>query len=224
MITKFKLFEAQQRKHGGGNIFSNNHRSPNLPAGCAMIDVDNISIVDGRINAILEDKHTFKSSLGNPMATGGTWQSKKLLDICSIINADLILQETSTNSIYKFKSTDERPEKIDDLSGYNFLETADRIYVEIRYGRPKAIMFRTEGLRMSDLQSDKYFNAALLLTNTLIANSTPVRLYLVNDIIPDKIYIRKFLPTSTSEKIVTYFIDPINPQSWIDCYDRMGML
>lgn len=219
MITKFRLFEAQQRKHGGGNVFSNNHRSPNLPEGCAMIDIDNISIIDGTITGLLEDKFKFKSSLGNPLAEGGTWQSKKLSEICASLSADLILQEISTNSIYKVKSTNDKPEKISDLSGYNFIETADRIYVEIRYGKPKAVMFRTEGLKMSELQSDKYFNAALLLAQKL-----GIRLYLINDIISDKIYIRKYFPMLNSEQVVTYLILPQDPNSWIDNYKRMGML
>ncbi len=213
------LFEAQDRKFGEGTVFSNNHRRPNLPESCAMIDIDNLSIVDDKINGIIEDKNKFDSKFfGNPMSATGTWQRTKLVDICNTIGCDLLFHETSTDTIFKFVGTNP-PVKVDSLLGYNLLETADRIYVEIRYGRPKAVMYRTEGLKVENLSSDPIFNAA-----DKLAKSLRIRLYLVNDVIDGKIYIRKYYPIIPNEKINTYLIYPTNSQSWLDAYERMGLL
>ena len=218
IITNFKIFEAQDRKFKGGNVFSNNHRSPNLPASCGMIDIDNISIVDDRINGIIEDKYKFDSKfLGNPISEDGTWQRKKLLEICKTIGCDLLFHETSTDIIYKFEGNNPAV-NIPSLSGYNLLDTSDRIYIEIRYGRPKAVMFRTEGLKISNLNTDNVFIAALK-----IATSLNIKLYLVNDIIENKIYIKKY-PTSSKEVSDTYLITPNNPESWKEVYTKIGMI
>lgn len=218
IITNFKLFEAQDRKYGGGNVFSNNHRSPNLPANCAMIDIDNISIIDDRINAIIEDKYAFESRfLGNPMSAKGTWQRTKLLDICNTLGCDLLFKETSTNTIYKFQG-DQPIIKISSLSEYNPIDTSDRIYIEIRYGRPKAVMFRTEGLKIKNMNSDDIFNLSFKL-----ATSLNIELYLINDIIENKIYIKKFSNQSTDNN-ETYLITPNDSESWISVYEKIGLL
>lgn len=219
IIKKFRIFEAQDRLFGKGTIFSNNHRRPNLPDSCAMIDIDNVSIVNDSINAIVEDKFKFDSKfLGNPMTATGTWQRTKLVDMCNTIGCDLLFHEISTNSIFKFVGTNP-PLQVDSLSGYNLIETADRVYIEIRYGRPKAVMFRTEGAKVQDLGNDPVFLAALKLATLL-----KIRLYIVNDVIPGKIYLRKYFPLIPNEKVHTYLIDPTNSQSWMDAYERMGML
>lgn len=224
LITKFSIFEAQNRIHAGGNVFSNNHRSPNLPANCAMIDIDNISIVNNLINGIIEDKYTFGSKfLGNPMSASGTWQRTKLLDICNALNCDLLFKETSTNTIYKFQGNN-APISLPSLSGYNLIDTSDRLYVEIRYARPKAVMFRTEGLKMTDLDTDPIFGAALKFTKELRSNGIMVPLYLVNDVIPGKIYIKKYLPVSKTQVSNTHLIDISNPNSWISVYGSIGLL
>ena len=216
IITNFKIFEGQDRKFKGGNVFSNNHRSPNLPSSCAMIDIDNISIVDDTINGIIEDKYKFDSKfLGNPISEYGTWQRKKLIEICKTIGCDLLFHETSTDIIYKFEEN--RAVNIPSLSGYNLLYTSDRIYIEIRYGRPKAVMFRTEGLKMSNLNTDTVFIAALKLTTSL-----NIKLYLVNDTIENKIYIKEY-PTSPKEVSDTYLINLSNPESWKEVYTKIGM-
>jgi hypothetical protein len=218
IIKNFKIFEAQDRKYGG-NVFSNNHRSPNLPSSCGMIDIDNISIVNDSINGIIEDKYKFESKfLGNPMSAGGTWQRTKLLDICKTLKCDLLFKETSTNTIYKFQG-DNPVIKISSLDEYNLIDTSDRVYIEIRYGRPKAVMYRTEGLKIEKLNTDNVFNAALKL-----ATSLQIRLYLVNDIIDNKIYIKKYFPILSKEISNTYLINPSDPKSWNDIYDRIGLL
>lgn len=224
LITKFSIFEAQNRIHAGGNVFSNNHRSPNLPASCAMIDIDNISIVDNFINGIIEDKFTFGSKfLGNPMSASGTWQRTKLLDICNALNCDLLFKETSTNTIYKFQGNNGSI-SLPSLDGYNLIDTSDRLYVEIRYGQPEAVMFRTEGLKMIDLDTYPIFEAALKFTKELRSNGIMVSLYLVNDIIPGKIYIKKYLPVSKTQVENTHLIDISNPNSWISVYGSIGLL
>lgn len=224
LITKFSIFEAQNRIHAGGNVFSNNHRSPNLSASCAMIDIDNISIVDNFINGIIEDKFTFGSKfLGNPMSASGTWQRTKLLNICNALNCDLLFKETSTNTIYKFQGNNGSI-SLPSLDGYNLIDTSDRLYVEIRYGRPEAVMFRTEGLKMIDLDTDPIFEAALKFTKELRLNGIMVSLYLVNDIIPGKIYIKKYLPVSKTQVENTHLIDISNPNSWINVYGSIGLL
>ena len=90
MIKSFNLFEAQKRFNAGGNLFSNSHRSPNLPPSCAMVDVDNILIEyptkNNKISGIVEDKYTFESiRLGNPLEGKGTWQRKKLSEILYLV-------------------------------------------------------------------------------------------------------------------------------------------
>lgn len=218
MITNFSLFEAQQRHYEGGNVFSNNHRSPNLPAGCAMIDIDNLTVSGDKISSIIEEKGIFDSKfLGNPMSSSGTWQRTKLLDICKTLNCPLIFRETTTGTSYEFFGSD-NPKKIE--FNETPLDTSDRIYVEIRYGKPKAVMFRTGGSKIQDLPLDDIFNAALILSKHL-----NIRLYIINDIIADKIYIRKYFPLKDGEKEVTYLISPVNNQeSWENTYSRMGLL
>jgi hypothetical protein len=207
------MFEAKQRMYGGGNLFSNNHRSPNLPDSCAMIDIDRVSIKAGKIDAIIEDKFKFDSvTLGNPMAGSGTWQRSKLLDICSLLACPLILQETSTNTTIKFIG--DKSEKIDNLSEFNIIDTADRIYVEIRWGKPKAIIYRTEGVKMVDLQNDEVFKVVNILKETI-----GLDFYLVNDIRPEsKIYIKKY------GDALTHVIEPNISSSWVDVYKKIGLL
>jgi hypothetical protein len=219
IIKKFRLFEAQDRIFGQGTVFSNNHRRPNLPDNCAMIDIDNVSVVNGSINAIVEDKFKFDSKfLGNPMTANGTWQRTKLVDICTTIGCDLLFHEISTGLIFKFVGNNP-PISVSSLDGYDLIETADRIYIEIRYGRPKAVMFRTEGTKVDNLTIDPVFTVALKLATLL-----NIRLYIVNDVIPDKIYIRKYYPVLPKERTNTYLIKPDSAESWREAYERMGLL
>lgn len=227
MIKKFRFFEAKDRMYGGGTLFSNKHRSPNLPDSCPMIDIDGISIsASGEIDAIIEDKFKFDSvTLGNPLQGGGTWQRRQLLTICSILKCPLILHETSTGTIIKF--TDSlNSEKIDTLNQFNVVSTADKVFVEIRYGRPKSVMFRTEGSKFDSINSDPAFKAACVLTDRMSGVKSGMSLYLVNDVRPEgKIYLRKYLYLDDYEKAnpKTWTIDPDSPESWKSVYTKIGL-
>ena len=211
MITKFSIFEAQQRQYSGGNVFSNNHRSPNLPPYCTMTDIDTMEVSNGSITAIIEEKGVFGSKfLGNPMSAGGTWQRSKLLDICNALNCPLIFLETTSGDAYEFSGSN-ISKKVN--KSFNPLNTSDRIYVEFRYGKPAAVMVRTEGVKIQDLPQDIIFNAAYILSNQL-----SVKLYLVNDVIDNKIYIREYNQTTT------HLITPVNSQkSWESVYLYIGL-
>lgn len=204
---------AQTRFYGGGNLFSNYHRSPNLPNSCAMIDIDAVSFSSGKIGAIIEDKYKFESAtLGNPMVGEGTWQRSKLLTICASLGCPLILHETSTKTCIRFVGN--VSEKIADLSEYNIVDTADRIYIEIRWGKPKAVLYRTLGKKLTDLSSDEVFNIA---TNLKLVLGIP--LFIINDVRQDKlVYIREW------GKEQTHVIDPIDSDSWQDVYSKIGLI
>ena len=216
MIKSFNLFEAQARFNAGGNLFSNNHRSPNLPPNCTMVDVDNILIEyplkNNKISGIVEDKYTFESiRLGNPLEGKGTWQRKKLSEICNRLLIDFYLVETSTDSKYLVKG--ETVEKVDSIPG-KIIKTDDRIYIEIRFGKPKAIMFRTIGMKITELEYDDKFNLALSFSKML-----GVDIYLVNDIRPDNlIYIMNLSNKNT------YSIIPDEPDSWVKTYKTLRLL
>lgn len=211
MITLFDLFEAQQRKYYGGNLFSNSHRSPNLPASCTMIDIDNFIVDNNTIIGIAEDKFKFDSKvLGNPLQGNGTWQRRKFSEICDKLSIDFYLLETSTDSKYLIKNN--VAEKIDSITKGQIFETNDRIYIEIRYGKPKSIMFRTEGMKISEIQSDIMFNYALMFSNML-----GISIFLVNDI-ENYIYIMKW----PNGKI--YTIIPNSAASWKDVYQKNNLL
>lgn len=211
MITKFSIFEAQQRQYSGGNVFSNNHRSPNLPSYCTMTDIDTMEVSNTDITAIIEEKGVFGSKfLGNPMSAGGTWQRSKLLDICNALNCPLIFLETTSGDVYEFSGSS-FSKKVN--KSINPLDTSDRIYVEFRYGKPAAVMVRTEGVKIQDLPQDNIFNAAYILSNQL-----GIKLYLVNDVIDNKIYIREYNQTTT------HLITPIDSQeSWESAYRSIGL-
>ena len=219
MILKFKLFEAQKRHYGTGTLFSDNHRMPNLPEQCAMIDIDGVSISENQINAIIEDKFKFDSkSLGNPLEGEGTWQRKKLVDICKTLRCPLILCELSTKTYIKFDNN-LNPEKIDSIDDYSVIETANRIFVEIRFGRPKAIMFRIENIKVDDLPNSDLFKSAMQISQKLNCE-----LYIISDDYkPGKIYIRKYFKED-GQKSPTYVIDYDNPISWVSVYKQLNLL
>jgi len=209
-----KFFEAVLRKHQGGNLFSNNHRFPNLPKNCPMIDIDNIGKINNAISAIIEDKYTFESSLGNPITTK-TWQKSQFLNICELTGLDLIFYETSTKiakkAINNYKSID-----YNNYSDFDVINTSDRIYVEIRNNTPAALMYRTENLRAEKLLNDQIFQISKQLADLL-----EVDLYLVNDSVgvDKKIYIKKYL---SNEHVIIQ--NPFNSKDWIDAYDKLKLL
>ena len=212
MITNHKVFEAGQRRFAGGNLFSNNHRIPNLPKNCPMIDIDNLGLENDEISAIIEDKYKFESvNFGNPLLED-TWQKRNLVKICDKINCELIFLETSTNRAFILKN-DVFTKR--DISDVNIINTSDRLYIEIRWGRAKAVMFRTENLRKEELQNDILYNLCKDLANDLSVN-----LFLINDVMPDnKIYIKK--DNSTLFSIIN---DPNSEIDWQDSYKNLDLL
>lgn len=213
MIIDFKIFEVQQRKYEGGNLFSNNHRFPNLPKSCPMIDIDNIGIKDDNIVAIIENKYIFKSSFGNPI-TDYSWQKSQFLNICDQISIDLIYHETSTNLVKKIISnTDSIDYDLNSFEEIESVDTADRIYVEIRYNKPIAIMYRTLNMRGDAILSDNIFKIALEISKMLNVN-----LYLVNDLV-GKIYIKKY-----NSKEFFVINNALSSQDWIDTYKELNLL
>ena len=216
MIKSFNLFEAQERFNAGGNLFSNNHRSPNLPPSCAMIDIDNILIEyptkNNIITGIIEDKYTFESvRLGNPLEGKGTWQRKKFNEICKSLSIDFYLLETSTDSKYLLSGSIVK--KVFSIPG-NIIKSDDRIYIEIRYGKPKAIMFRTLGLKLSEIQSDIVFNVA-----TKFSEMLGIDIYLVNDVRKDNLI---YLLRLSDKKVCSIIPDDSN--SWTKTYKELNLL
>jgi hypothetical protein len=214
MIKKFKLFlEAQKRFYKTSNPFSEGHRSPNLPYNKVMYDIDNLLLNNsGKIVGIIEDKYTYDSSvLGNPFIKGSP-QRKLFYSLCKKIDIVLLLLETSTKRIYKV--LDKISTKVDYNIVMNYgriIKTDNILYVEFRYNKPVAVMYRTEGTMELELDSKETYIVSKQLSDRL-----QIPLYLVNDTIDNNIYIKK-----KDEKV---FIKIENtPSSWENAYKKMGL-
>lgn len=216
MIKSFSLFtEAQQRIYKKSNKFSEGHRYPNLPYSCVMYDIDNLLLSStDKVMAIIEDKYKYDSDiLGNPFIKGNP-QRKLFYSLCKNIDLVLLMLEKSTKRIYKV--LDYKSIKIDYDVVFNYgktLNTDNILYVEFRRNKPEAIMYRTNGVKESDLYQIDTFKASIQLSQRL-----NIPLYMINDMISqDIIYIKKLNDTQI------YELNYKSADSWMEVYKKIGL-
>jgi hypothetical protein len=142
-MKKFsKIQEASNRFYGGGNPFSNGHRSRTNGDGFLksyhyMVDIDQIIYDDsGRIIAIVEEKYKAESRLGNILEQS-TIQKGLLLHLCQIIGCKLFVKIKSTDNFYRILSNTEYKEYSSKSfeqarKKYNTYNSDDMIYIEYR--------------------------------------------------------------------------------------------
>lgn len=142
-MKKFSIIqEASNRFYGGGNPFSNGHRSRNNGDGFLkgyhyMVDIDQIIYDDsGKIIAIVEEKYKAESKLGNILEQS-TIQKGLLLHLCQIIGCKLFVKIKSTNKFYRILSNTEYKEYSSESfeqarQKYKTYDSDDMIYVEYR--------------------------------------------------------------------------------------------
>lgn len=143
-MKKFTLIqeEAGERVHGGGNPFSNGHRSRDKGNGFLknhfMLDLDEIIYDDSNnIIAIVEKKYKAESfKLGN-ILKGPTLQKGLLLHISKILGCKFFVNITSEEKFYRIDSLTEAKEfskESFELSRqkYKTYQSDDMIYIEYR--------------------------------------------------------------------------------------------
>jgi hypothetical protein len=161
-MKKFTLLEAQSRYYGGGNPFSNGHRSQNsggflLPRH-VLIDLDKIYYDETGIKAIVEKKFKAESlKLGN-ILTDNTYQKQILLSVCRKLGADLYVEITSENKLYLITGTNTSFNVPQSDFEYEFIQSGkfeynsdDVIFLEVRNNSPVAIVKRNDGIQMNHL-------------------------------------------------------------------------
>jgi hypothetical protein len=216
MLKSFNLFtEAQHKIYGKSNNFSEGHRYPNLPIECIMYDIDNLLLSTRNIiRGIIEDKYKYDSdSLGSPFVKGNL-QRKLFYNICKSIDLVLLLFETSTRRIYKVQ--DKNSVKIDYDLVINYgkiLKTDNLIYIEFRKNKPIALMYRTNGVKETDLYSIDTYQAVEQLSQRLL-----IPIYLVDDITSTNIIYIKKLNDSKTHEIEYNYVD-----SWYNVYKELGL-
>ena len=147
MITKFKIFEEQQIKFESEkfSLFSRKHRYPNLPKYCSLIDIDGIYIKNGKIEYIVESKHTLDSNLRN-ILNSLDFQRQSLLKFCYSIHCNLLLNEISTDKWINIDNKNEVSEISKPDESYTFIDTSNKLYIEVRGERTKAVMYLDNSL------------------------------------------------------------------------------
>lgn len=142
-MKKFSIIqEASNRFYGGGNPFSNGHRSRKNGDGFLesfhyMVDIDQIIYDDsGKIIAIVEEKYKAESRLGNILEQS-TIQKGLLLHLCQIIDCKLFVKITSTDKFYRIlNNTDSKEYSSESFEKarekYKTYDSDDMIYIEYR--------------------------------------------------------------------------------------------
>lgn len=142
-MKKFSLIqEASNRFYGGGNPFSNGHRSRKNGDGFLksyhyMVDIDQIIYDEtGKIIAIVEEKYKADSRLGNILEQS-TIQKGLLLHLCQMIDCKLFVKIKSTDKYYRILD-DTRYREYSSESfemarqKYKTYDSDDMIYIEYR--------------------------------------------------------------------------------------------
>lgn len=155
-MEKFSILEAQSRFYGGGNPFSNGHRSKNhggfLEDRHVLLDLDQIVYDNNSVKYIIEKKFKAESRLGNILTTD-TYQKKLLKSLCQSLGAELIIHITSENRYYDVSG--DSPKLINNIGelveGLFSYDSDDSIYIEFRNNKPVAIVKRADGNKVNNL-------------------------------------------------------------------------
>lgn len=155
-MEKFSILEAQSRFYGGGNPFSNGHRSKNyggfLEDRHVLLDIDQIVYDNDSVKYIIEKKFKAESRLGSILTTD-TYQKKLLKSLCQSLGAELIIHITSENCYYDVSG--DSPKLINNIreliEGLFSYDSDDSIYIEFRNNKPVAIVKRADGNKVNNL-------------------------------------------------------------------------
>lgn len=220
-MKKFSLFEAQSRLYGGGNPFSNGHRSKSsggfLESRHYLLDLDKIIYNDSSVKCIIENKFKPDSKMGNILTDSTHFQKKMLVSLCRKLNSKLFVNITSENKYYEiFDMTSSKNWSTDSvnnaISNYLVYDSDDSIYIEFRNNEPVAIMKRI---------ADNINVDGLLLNMSKLLNC---EVYKVDDT-GDKIRFYDFRVNLIGETdILQNEIDrPKIEAQWKDVYQKMNL-
>jgi len=142
-LKYININEDINRKYGKSNIFSEWHRK--LGNDKYMIDIDGLywDNVNQKIVVILEDKYYFKGLKHSNLLDAKNWMKQNLNIFTTNIHATLVFHEISSRSWYYIKNNDiiKNDNIPSALKKYEFINTENKLYLEIPRNIPSAIMY-----------------------------------------------------------------------------------
>jgi hypothetical protein len=224
-MKKFSILEAQSRLYGGGNPFSNGHRSKSsggfLENRHVLLDLDYIIYDDKSILVIVENKYKAESRLGNILEID-TYQKRLLIELSNKLACDFVVHITSENRYYNLTSG--KPVEIGDPREklnpniYSY-ESDDVLYIEFRNNQPVALVKRSDGIKVNNLLN-------------IIANKLNIKVIGVNDS-SNSIKFYEYVNNSaqfigevfnTKDRSQLSQSDILKVESeWIQIYKKMGL-